>query len=444
MLLVTILLVMVYYSINLKKSNEKYKILLSKEKELVSEDISSLKSEYEKAIIEGDATIGELETSKKNLEKYVDSLEAIKVELASMLKYKKQFDVYTLERRKILNKIDSLIKENNNTSAERDSTYVELNKHTIFIDSLMVRNAQLTDIVAMSEELSIPEKILAETVNSDLELLNKNELLLYSSLLNIRPVSKKFDQLSVKDQFDFISTNYEIWKTNYINTLESIDSYDEEGYYSVATPDVIQAASDEEIQNKKFNNFSVPIITEDGDLVNLVFGTTNDGKSANQKVSLRLKEGLTNVISLANKYLSEVHLPVIESIYIMSTTNGKHGENSNHYLGDAIDISRINDVHLIQTKKSLALLTIFEKDLKSIHTKKSKMKQLSLGGVLFEMDLLVLFERVKCLQRAIQNLANRRENFGPILKTKYYKETNNINLFHSIKGHEDHIHFSVR
>jgi len=96
---------------------------------------------------------------------------------------------------------------------------------------------------------------------------------------------------------------------------------------------------------------------------------------------------------------------MITDIYIMATTNGEHGPDSNHYRGTAVDISRINGQKMI---------------------------------------LMGLNNQIEKLQEVMDDFPNVRENFGPHFKHKYSVESGTWNYSHPVGGHQDHIHFSVR
>lgn len=82
--------------------------------------------------------------------------------------------------------------------------------------------------------------------------------------------------------------------------------------------------------------------------MNVTFIThTKDGVSSNQPVATELINGLKFALEKANS-----NLPLgekITSINIYATTNGKHGNQSNHYKSTALDINSINGKRMIET-----------------------------------------------------------------------------------------------
>jgi len=154
-LLGVILLGVIIYTVSLYQDKQKNTALLTKEKELVVEDLTSLKSEYDKAILESNATNEELVSARDNIAKYIDSVKTMKSDIASLYRYRKQVGILTKEREQLIRKVDSLTRSNTFLAMQRDSTYVELEKQTVFNDSLVVQNTQLADVVSKGSALNL-------------------------------------------------------------------------------------------------------------------------------------------------------------------------------------------------------------------------------------------------------------------------------------------------
>ena len=135
-----------------KKSNE---AKLVEEKEYVMADLNSLKSEYDKAILESNATNEELVSARDNIAKYLDSVKTMKADISSLSRYRRQVGVLKAEREQLLKQVDSLKTSNTLIAMQRDSTYTELEKQTVFNDSLVVQNTQLADVVEKGSALGI-------------------------------------------------------------------------------------------------------------------------------------------------------------------------------------------------------------------------------------------------------------------------------------------------
>ena len=154
-LLGVVLLGTIIYTVSLYQENKKNKRDLTQEKELVVEDLSNLKSEYDKAILESNATNEELVAARDNIAKYIDSVQGMKADIATLSRYRRQVNVLREEREQLLKQVDSLTRSNSLLAMQRDSTFVELEKQTVFNDSLIVQNTQLADAVERGSSLNL-------------------------------------------------------------------------------------------------------------------------------------------------------------------------------------------------------------------------------------------------------------------------------------------------
>lgn len=150
-----ILLGTIIYAVNLYQDSKKNEAILLKEKELVVDDLTSLKSEYDKAIMESNQTNEELVAARDNIAKYIDSVSSMKADLASLSRYRQQVSVLKREREELLKQVDSLKQSNTMIAMQRDSTFVELEKQNMFNDSLVVQNTQLADAVERGSALNL-------------------------------------------------------------------------------------------------------------------------------------------------------------------------------------------------------------------------------------------------------------------------------------------------
>ncbi len=154
-LLGVVLLGVIIYTVSLYQDKKKTETVLTQEKELVVEDLNSLKSEYDKAILESNATNEELVTARDNIAKYIDSVKTMKAEISTLARYRRQVGVLKAEREQLMAQVDSLTRSNTFIAMQRDSTYVELEKQTVFNDSLVVQNTQLADVVEKGSALNL-------------------------------------------------------------------------------------------------------------------------------------------------------------------------------------------------------------------------------------------------------------------------------------------------
>ncbi|MEL6304827.1 MAG: hypothetical protein AAFQ20_08580, partial [Bacteroidota bacterium] len=86
---------------------------------------------------------------------YRVDVQAMKSDIASLSRYRRQVSVLKAEREELLKQVDSLTQSNTLLAMERDSTFVELEKQTVFNDSLVVQNTQLADAVERGSALSL-------------------------------------------------------------------------------------------------------------------------------------------------------------------------------------------------------------------------------------------------------------------------------------------------
>ena len=154
-LLGVVLLGTIIYTVSLYQEKKRTETVLTQEKQLVVEDLNSLKSEYDKAILESNATNEELVEARDNISKYLDSVQSMKADIGSLARYRRQVGVLKTEREQLLKQVDSLQKSNSFIAMQRDSTYTELEKQTVFNDSLVVQNTQLADVVEKGSALNL-------------------------------------------------------------------------------------------------------------------------------------------------------------------------------------------------------------------------------------------------------------------------------------------------
>ena len=156
-LLGVVLLGTIIYTVSLYQDKKKTTAALTKEKELVVEDLNSLKSEYDKAILESNATNEELVTARDRIAKYIDSVQTMKADISALSRYRRQVRVLRAEREQLMKQVDSLTQSNALIAMQRDSTFVELEKQTVFNDSLVVQNTQLAAAVERGSALNLSE-----------------------------------------------------------------------------------------------------------------------------------------------------------------------------------------------------------------------------------------------------------------------------------------------
>lgn len=154
-LLGVLLIGVIIYTVSLYQDKQETTELLTQEKELVVEDLNNLRSEYDKAIMESNATNEELIAARDKITKYIDSVKTMKADIGALSRYRRQVNILKEEREQLLRQVDSLKQSNALIAMERDSTFAELEKQNIFNDSLVVQNTQLADAVERGSALNL-------------------------------------------------------------------------------------------------------------------------------------------------------------------------------------------------------------------------------------------------------------------------------------------------
>lgn len=154
-LLGVVLLGTLIYTVSLYQDKKKTEVALTSEKEDVVEDLNNLKSEYDKAILESNATNEDLVEARDRIAKYIDSVQSMKADLSTLSRYRRQVSVLKKEREQLIRQVDSLTTSNSLLAMERDSTFVELEKQAVFNDSLVVQNTQLAEAVERGSALNL-------------------------------------------------------------------------------------------------------------------------------------------------------------------------------------------------------------------------------------------------------------------------------------------------
>ena len=124
-LLGVVLLGTLIYTVSLYQDKKKTTQALTSERDLVVDDLNSLKSEYDKAILESNATNEELVEARDRIAKYIDSVKTMKADITSLSRYRRQVNVLKKEREELIRRVDSLTQSNTLIAMERDSTFNE-------------------------------------------------------------------------------------------------------------------------------------------------------------------------------------------------------------------------------------------------------------------------------------------------------------------------------
>ncbi|WP_460219055.1 chromosome partitioning protein ParA [Psychroserpens sp. MEBiC05023] len=129
---------------NEKKENEAE---LTREKEQVMADLSTMAKQYDVAIGENEVANQNLVEARERIHGLMDSLKISQNSVNSLWRYKKKFMALQEEMDVLMQENDKLKVENELLATSLDSTTVQLAERTVFTDSLLVQNTQLAEVV---------------------------------------------------------------------------------------------------------------------------------------------------------------------------------------------------------------------------------------------------------------------------------------------------------
>ena len=136
---------------NDKKENEAQ---LTKEKQMVMNDLSAMAAQYDAAISDNEVTNDKLLDAKDRIQGLMDSLQTSQASVSSLWRYKQKFSNLQKEMDVLLTQNDELRVENSLLATTLDSTRVQLVERNVFTDSLLVQNTQLATVVEDASVLS--------------------------------------------------------------------------------------------------------------------------------------------------------------------------------------------------------------------------------------------------------------------------------------------------
>ena len=136
---------------NDKKENEAQ---LTKEKQMVMNDLSSMAAQYDTAISENEITNGNLIEARERIQGLMDSLKTSKASVNTLWRYKQKYFNLQKEMDGLLTQNDSLRVENSLLATTLDSTQVQLAERSVFTDSLLIQNTELATVVEDASVLS--------------------------------------------------------------------------------------------------------------------------------------------------------------------------------------------------------------------------------------------------------------------------------------------------
>ncbi|WP_369995012.1 chromosome partitioning protein ParA [Winogradskyella sp.] len=127
-------------------SKEQEKVLIT-EKEQVMNDLNNMAKQYDEAIAESEVKNQDLIAARERIQGLMDSLKVSQNSVNSLWRYKKQYMALQEEMDVLMAENDKLKVENEYLATSLDSTQVQLAERTMFTDSLLVQNTELSNVV---------------------------------------------------------------------------------------------------------------------------------------------------------------------------------------------------------------------------------------------------------------------------------------------------------
>jgi len=143
-----------FYTSTLYQEKKENEVQLTKEKQLVMNDLSNMAKQYEIAIGENDISNEKLVEAKERIQGLMDSLQVSEANVGSLWKYKQKYLSLQKEMDVLLVENDRLKVENQLLATSLDSTKIRLEQRNMFTDSLLVQNTALAEVVETAAVLN--------------------------------------------------------------------------------------------------------------------------------------------------------------------------------------------------------------------------------------------------------------------------------------------------
>lgn len=154
-LLLLILVAVSYFAYTLYKDKKYTENQLVVQKEQMIKELSVLQHDYDDALEVAGKTREELQQAKAKIVAYIDSLKTMKTDIATLWKYRKQVQILTEERKKLLILNDSLRKTTQVMTQKIDSTTTALIEKGQKLDSVSQKVVELDKKVQEGSVLSL-------------------------------------------------------------------------------------------------------------------------------------------------------------------------------------------------------------------------------------------------------------------------------------------------
>ena len=146
-ILVVLFLGTAFYTSKLYSEKQENEKTLMSEKQQVMSDLNNMAKDYDEAIAETDVKNQDLIMARARIQGLMDSLKVSQNSVGNLWSYKKKYMAMQEEMDVLLTENDRLKGENQYLATSLDSTQIQLAERTMFTDSLLVQNTQLTTVV---------------------------------------------------------------------------------------------------------------------------------------------------------------------------------------------------------------------------------------------------------------------------------------------------------
>ncbi|HKL36201.1 MAG TPA: hypothetical protein VJ899_07910 [Salegentibacter sp.] len=149
------LLALGIYTIKFYNEEKENKAILTKEKEVIEDELNDLIVKYDEAIEENQIMDQNLVDARGRIERLLDSVEDNEANLVLISRYRREIGNLKAEKDRLFRVVDSLNRQNQMMSQTLDSTNVVLEERTRLSDSLQTTNQDLANKVDRAAQLKI-------------------------------------------------------------------------------------------------------------------------------------------------------------------------------------------------------------------------------------------------------------------------------------------------
>lgn len=136
-----------FYTSKLYNEKKETEATLVKEKQQVMADLNNMAKQYDIVIGENETANQNLVEARERIQNLMDSLKVSQNSVASLWQYKKKYLSLQEEMNVLLTENDKLKIENSLLATSLDSTNVKLAERTMFTDSLLIQNTEISNVL---------------------------------------------------------------------------------------------------------------------------------------------------------------------------------------------------------------------------------------------------------------------------------------------------------